>query len=47
VLDEADDTVIRFLDPETRTTERTVELDARSYGLTWTMLPRPVAPTSD
>ena len=44
VLDEADDTVIRFWDPNDRSTLRTVELDARQQRLMWANLPRPMAP---
>jgi hypothetical protein len=43
VLDEDDDTVVRFWDPEERSTVTTVELDAR--GITWSLMdlqrPRP------
>ncbi len=42
VMDEANDTVLRFWDPKERQIESTVELDARSS--TWSFLPKPKAP---
>jgi hypothetical protein len=42
VLDEMNDTTLRFWDPEKRSTVQTVELDARSRG--WSFLPKPQAP---
>jgi hypothetical protein len=44
VLDQANDTTLRFWDPEERSIVRTVELDARTVQLFSNPLPKPQAP---